>query len=233
VKTQSIRFRGGVARVAAWHGRPDIASVALQCRGAPPLDAVELLLDQLRAAGYREVITNALAPGPSLPLVDSGFEIRGRLHLLAHDLTAAGPNPAGPTRRTRRSAPADRAAVLEVDAAAFDEFWRLDELGLDQAARATPRSHLRVNRGEEVAGYGLFGRAERTGYVQRLAIHPGAQGAGLGLALLNDGLRWMRLRGARNAFVNTQADNERALHLYEQVGFQRLPVGLCVLGCKL
>ena len=32
-----------------------------------------------------------------------------------------------------------------------------------------------------VAGYGLFGRAERTGYVQRLAIHPGAQGAGLGL----------------------------------------------------
>jgi GNAT superfamily N-acetyltransferase len=233
VKTQSIRFRGGVARVAAWHGRPDIASVALQCRGAPPLDAVELLLDQLRAAGYREVITNALAPGPSLPLVDSGFEIRGRLHLLTHDLTAAGPNPAGPTRRTRRSVPADRAAVLEVDAAAFDEFWRLDEMGLDQAARATPRSHLRVNRGEEVAGYGLFGRAERTGYVQRLAIHPGAQGAGLGLALLNDGLRWMRLRGARNAFVNTQADNERALHLYEQVGFQRLPVGLCVLGCKL
>jgi len=233
VKTQSIRFRGGVARVAAWHGRPDIASVALQCRGAPPLDAVELLLDQLRAAGYREVITNALAPGPSLPLVDSGFEIRGRLHLLAHDLTAAGPTPAGPTRRTRRCAPADRAAVLEVDAAAFDEFWRLDELGLDQAARATPRSQLRVNRGDEIAGYGLFGRAERTGYVQRLAIHPGAQGAGLGLALLNDGLRWMRLRGARNAFVNTQADNERALHLYEQAGFQRLPVGLCVLGCKL
>jgi [ribosomal protein S18]-alanine N-acetyltransferase len=233
VKTQSIRFRGGVARVAAWHGRPDIASVALQCRGAPPLDAVELLLDQLRAAGYREVITNALAPGPSLPLVDSGFEIRGRLHLLAHDLTAAGPTPAGSSRRTRRSTPADRAAVLAVDAAAFDEFWRLDELGLDQAARATPRSHLRVNRGDEVAGYGLFGRAERTGYVQRLAIHPDSQGGGLGLALLNDGLRWMRLRGARNAFVNTQADNDRALRLYEQAGFQRLPVGLCVLGRTL
>ena len=51
VKTQSIRFRGGVARVAAWHGRPDIASVALQCRGAPSIDAIELLVDELRAAG--------------------------------------------------------------------------------------------------------------------------------------------------------------------------------------
>ena len=65
-----------------------------------------------------------------------------------------------------------------------------------------------MNRGDPVAGYGLFGRAERTGYVQRLAIHPDAQGEGLGLALLTDGLRWMRTRGARSAFVNTQADNE-------------------------
>ena len=48
-----------VARVAAWHGRPDIASVALQSRSAISIDAVERLLDQLRAAGYCEVITNA------------------------------------------------------------------------------------------------------------------------------------------------------------------------------
>src|ERR1700722_11942434 len=43
VKTQSIRFRGGVARVAAWHGHPEIASVALQCRGAPEITAIERL----------------------------------------------------------------------------------------------------------------------------------------------------------------------------------------------
>ena len=131
MKTQSIRFRGGVARVAAWHGRPEIASVALQCRGAPSIDAIELLLDQLRAAGYREVITNALAPGPSLPLVDSGFEIRGRLHLLSHDFRgrlAGRTDPPDPPIRYRPTG----AAVLEVDAAAFDEFWRLDD------ARARP-----------------------------------------------------------------------------------------------
>jgi ribosomal protein S18 acetylase RimI-like enzyme len=229
VKTQSIRFRGGVARVAAWHGRPEIASVALQCRGAPSIAAIEVLCDQLRASGYREVITNALAPGASLPFVDAGFEIRGRLHLLSHDFTAI---PA-PTRRTRRSVAADRDAILQVDAAAFEDFWQLDDIGLEQAARATPRSQLRVTRGDSIAGYGLFGRADRTGYVQRLAIHPDAQRAGWGSALLTDGLRWLRSRGARSAFVNTQVENERALHLYEKTGFRRLPVGLCVLGRTL
>ena len=29
MKTQSIRLRGGVARVAAWHGRSDVANLAL------------------------------------------------------------------------------------------------------------------------------------------------------------------------------------------------------------
>jgi ribosomal protein S18 acetylase RimI-like enzyme len=231
VKTQSIRFRGGVARVAAWHGRPDVASVALQFRGAPSLPEVEQLIDELRRDGYRSVITNALAPGASLPFVDCGFTVRGRLHLLSHDFTEAP--PLMPTRRTRRGTAADRPALLEVDAAAFDEFWKLDAVGLEQAARATPRWHLRVTRGKPLVGYGLFGRAERVGYIQRLAVHPGAQGSGLGLALLRDGLRWMRVRGAHSAFVNTQDDNERALRLYERVGFRRLPVGLCVLGRDL
>jgi ribosomal protein S18 acetylase RimI-like enzyme len=229
VKTQSFRFRGGVARVAAWHGRPDIASVALQWRGAPSLAAVGALLDQLREAGYREVITNALAPGASLPLVDSGFEIRGRLHLLSHDLESL-PTLTG---RTRRARGADRQALLRVDTAAFDEFWQLDAVGLEQAARATPRSHTRVTRGESVVGYALFGRVDDVGYVQRLAIRPKAQGRGLGPALLTDGLRWLRVHNARSAFVNTQVENERALRLYERVGFRRMPVGLCVLGRTL
>jgi ribosomal protein S18 acetylase RimI-like enzyme len=229
VKTQSIRFRGGVARVAAWHGHPEIASVALQCRGVPEVSAIELVMDQLRAGGYEEIITNALAPGAGLPLVDCGFEIRGRLHLLSHDFADLPPS----TRRTRRSGQRDRDSLLLVDSAAFEEFWRLDEIGLDQAARATPRSHFRVNRGDSILGYGLFGRAERVGYVQRLAIHPDAQGIGLGTALLTDGLRWLRTRGARSAFVNTQVENERALRLYEHTGFRRLPVGLCVFGRAL
>jgi ribosomal protein S18 acetylase RimI-like enzyme len=229
-RAQSYRFRGGVARVAAWQGRADVASLALHGPDAPSPRALRRLLERMQDAGYREVVTNALGPGASLPLVDVGFAVRGRLHLLVHDLAAL---PA-PTGRTRRAFRGDRASLLQVDAAAFDEFWRFDALALREAARAPPRAHTRVAPAtREPVGYGLFGRAGIAGYVQRLAVVPAAQQQGLGYALLVDGLRWLRSHGAARAYVNTQEDNERALALYLRSGFRQLPVGLNVLGREL
>jgi ribosomal protein S18 acetylase RimI-like enzyme len=230
LKVQSYRFGGGVARVAAWHGRADVASVALQGADAPSVSALERLLRILREAGFREVVTNALAPGTSLPLVDVGFAVRGRLHLLAYDLQDL-PAQSG---RTRRVARLDADVLIGVDAAAFDEFWRFDELALREARRATPKAHVRIAPSAgSVEGYALFGRAGTVGYVQRLAVAAESQHRGLGRALLGDGLHWMRRHGAERAMVNTQDDNERALELYLRAGFSRLPVGLCVLGREL
>jgi ribosomal protein S18 acetylase RimI-like enzyme len=228
-RAQSYRFRGGVARVAAWHGRADVASLAFHGTDTPSGRSMERLLERLQRAGYREVVTNALGPSASLPLVDAGFAVRGRLHLLTHDLEALPPA----SGRTRRASRTDREALLRTDAAAFDEFWHFDAIALQEAVRATPRSHIRIATPEETVGYGLFGRAGPAGYVQRLAVAPAAQHRGLGRALLNDGLRWLRARGARRVYVNTQEDNERALTLYLQAGFLQLPVGLHVLGREL
>jgi ribosomal protein S18 acetylase RimI-like enzyme len=229
-RAQSYRFRGGVARVAAWHGRDDVASLALHGPDAPTQRTLRRLLAHLQEAGYREVVTNALGPGASLPLVDVGFAVRGKLHLLAHDLGDLPPQ----TGRTRRANRADRSTLLAADAAAFDEFWRFDALALREAARATPRSHLRVAPAlHDPSGYGLFGRAGRAGYVQRLAVAPATQRCGLGSALLTDGLRWLRSHGAKRVYVNTQEDNDRALALYLRSGFHQLPVGLHVLGREL
>jgi GNAT superfamily N-acetyltransferase len=218
-----------VARVAAWHGRADVASLAFHGKDTPSGRSIERLLARLQREGYREVVTNALGPSASLPLVDAGFAVRGRLHLLTHDLEALPPG-SGCTRRASR---ADRPAVLAADEAAFDEFWHFDALALQEAVRATPRSHIRVTTRDNTVGYGLFGRAGSAGYVQRLAVAPPAQHRGLGRALLTDGLRWLRTRGAQRVFVNTQEDNERALALYLQAGFMQLPVGLHVLGREL
>ena len=229
-KAQSYRFRGGVARVAAWHGRGDVASLALYGPAMPSPRTLRRLLARLHDEGYSEVVTNALAPGASLTLVDEGFVARDKLHLLVHELTSV-PAASGLTRRARR---ADRDSILTLDAVAFDEFWRLDARALQEAARATPRAQLRVTpaRGA-IRSYGLFGRSESAGYVQRLAVEPAAQGSGAGRAVLNDGLRWLYARGAQQVFVNTQHDNDRALRLYLKAGFNRLPVGLCVLGRTL
>jgi ribosomal protein S18 acetylase RimI-like enzyme len=229
MKTQSFRFHGGVVRIAAWHGRADVASLALRGRGTLAPASVDRLLEHVRAAGYREVVTNALAPAATLPLVDAGFAVRGRLRVLAHDLDHL---PAD-TGRTRRARWRERHVLLATDQAAFDDFWAFDRDGLRQAARATPSAQFRVTRGAAPAGYGLFGRAHTDGYVQRLAVHPDRQGDGLGAALLTDGLRWLRKRGATRAYVNTQSDNDRAYELYQRVGFTPMPVGLCVLGRTL
>ncbi len=229
-RAQSYRFRGGVARVAAWHGRPDVASLALHGPDAPSPRALRRMLERMQQAGYREVVTNALGPGASLPLVDVGFAVKGHLHLLIHELGELPPQ----SGRTRRAARSDRPSLLAADAAAFEEFWRFDAVALREAARATPRAHTRVapTTGDPL-GYGLFGRAGIAGYVQRLAVAPASQNAGLGYSLLTDGLRWLRGHGASRAYVNTQDDNERALALYLRSGFRQLPVGLNVLGREL
>jgi ribosomal-protein-alanine N-acetyltransferase len=129
--------------------------------------------------------------------------------------------------------------VLELDRLAFDPFWRLDESGLDEAVAATPHTRFRVALAndepgtETVVGYAITGRAGRRGYLQRLAVHPDAQGQGLGLLLVADALRWLRRWRAERAMVNTQLANGRALALYEGVGFRREPSGLSVLGREL
>jgi ribosomal-protein-alanine N-acetyltransferase len=86
-----------------------------------------------------------------------------------------------------------------------------------------------VGSASEPLGYAIHGVAGRRGYVQRLAVRPDARRRGMGAALLVDGLRWARRRGARDAVVNTDRTNGTARALYESYGFIDLPTGLVVL----
>ena len=184
----------------------------------------------LAARGFDEVLTGALSPAEQRGFLDAGFTVHEELHLLVHDLADLPTTPAAPLRRART---ADRPTVLAVDGAAFPPFWRLDDDGLTDALAATPTSRFRVAVAGGVVGYAIVGRAARRGYVQRLAVAPEVQGSGLGRALLVDGLRWLRRRGAARAVVNTQVDNDRARRLYESLGFRMAPSGLAVLGRTL
>lgn len=218
-------------RVGSWRGDDRVAYVA-PLPDSPPAasDSVRRCLEMLAGRGYDEVVTAALSPTELDGFLTAGFSIRERLHLLSHDLVRLPPIPATPLRRARR---ADRAAVLAVDGAAFPPFWRLDGAGLDEALGATPTARFRVAADPDVAGYAIVGRAGRRGYLQRLAVAPHRAGAGLGAALVLDGLHWARRRAAVQVVVNTQESNANALALYEKLGFRRQPVGLAVLQAPL
>ena len=198
-------------------------------RGAVAPATVDACITQLRQQGYDRVVTSALSLAEQQPFIDSGFSVTRTLHLLACDLSIVRPPGKAPLRRGRR---ADRDAALIVDHAAFNEFWRLDRRGLEDALTATPASRFRVSKPDVVA-YAVAGRAGPMGYLQRLAVHPDRQNEGLGRQLALDALWWMRRKGARRALVNTQPDNSAALTLYEGLGFTCQPHGLAVLDRRL
>lgn len=226
------------ARTGPWRGDGQVALLAPLPPGGPPsVQFVQRCLESLAARGFTRVVTSALAPPEQAAFLALGFVEYERLHLLSHDL-ADVPRPAKDLDRLlRRGRTGDWPAVLDVDASAFEPFWRLDRGGLGEAIDATPVSRFRVaasgRGGHGVIAYAITGSSENQGYLQRLAVHPEHRRRGLGRALGMDGLRWLRRRGVAGAVVNTQLGNEPALALYLSLGFRQERTQLSVLDRRL
>ncbi|HUP85901.1 MAG TPA: GNAT family N-acetyltransferase [Acidimicrobiales bacterium] len=224
-------------RVGPWRGDRETAYLnPVPGSPIPSAEFVSRCLRTLSRQGYLRVVTGALSPSEQNAFRAAGFGVSENLHLLSHDLRNVPPVEP-PDGLLRRSTHRDRDRVLEVDRLAFDPFWRLDDSGLDEALRATPHTRFRIavdaHEPDMVIGYAITGRAGRRGYLQRLAVHPSKQRKGLGTILVADGLRWLRRWRADRAMVNTQLANDRALSLYERVGFRLEPSGLSVLAREL
>ncbi|MEI7886099.1 MAG: GNAT family N-acetyltransferase [Actinomycetes bacterium] len=219
--------------VGPWHADSAIAYLTIKSNQVEPTArGLHACLDQLRQDGYSSVITTALHPLEARPYFDAGFLEYDRLRVLSHDLRRVGmmgnSKPAGV--QLRRAKRADRSLALAVDKLAFPRFWRLDASGLDEAISATPRTRFRLAelQGAPV-GYSVVGKSRHQGFLQRLATHPDYAGTGVGSALVVDALLWARSRKVSRVLVNTQTDNQRALRLYKQLGFQLTPTDLVVL----
>ena len=178
-------------------------------------------IGEARRRGCRAIRTGALFPAARPAFTDAGFDTIDTLALMECDLTERSHYALPDGLRVRRLRRSQLGGAALVDQAAFEPPWANDERALSDITDATPHSrarHIAVD-GCSV-GFAISGRAGVWGYVQRIAIHPDHQGNGLGAALLDDGLAWMRRRGARRALVNTAANNERALELYRRFGFR-------------
>ncbi len=196
-------------------------------------------LREASLVGYSEAVCAVFGHAAARPYRDAGFSEHELLVLLRHDLTGLEvlpPVPAG--TKVRRLRHDDWADLVRIDAAGFDARWRLGQRGIRDAYRATPRSRLRVldlggSTSDGVDGYAVTGRSGANGYLQRVAVDPARQRSGGATALVGDSLRWLALRGARQALVNTQRSNDAALRLYELLGFVRLDDPLILLHAGL
>ncbi len=120
--------------------------------------------------------------------------------------------------------------AAEIDRAAFEPPWRLEELGLREAfGSTTHRVFLVVGSNGRVDGFAIVGAELGAAYLQRVAVDPEAQGRGLGKSLVREAQRWANRHGAHSMLLNTQPENQRAAALYRAEGFRLLPDRLEVL----
>jgi ribosomal-protein-alanine N-acetyltransferase len=252
VEMVNLATAGARARIGTWPHEPDIGHLVLTDHEMiPGHDDVAHWIASARERGFHRVRTGALFPASTAAFASAGFLEIDSLLLLQLDLAdrplpsrAAPPSrPAlasrhaggfvgrGPTRRLTAARLAEAAAVDEL---AFGRRWSNDTASLDAIREATPshRSRMVVDGGS-LRGFAVSGRAGTRGYVQRLAVDPAARRRGIGRTLVADALGWMDRHDVGTVLVNTAADNEAALALYESFGFRPQQGELKVLELSL
>ncbi len=158
---------------------------------------------------------------------EAGFAAFRELLLMERDLSFEIGSPA---HRVEAGTDEDWDAALGVDQRAFSPEWRIGRSGLEDARDATANTAFFVVRSEgDVTGFAIVGAASSTGYLQRIAVDPDAQGIGLGRSLLRVALDWAKRRGTTTVLLNTQRDNRGAARLYRSEHFEALPQPLLLL----
>jgi ribosomal protein S18 acetylase RimI-like enzyme len=178
--------------------------------------------------GAPSVLSTPLAVSARGPWEAAGFTPHLDLSLMRRSLETSLP---APDHLVVRDADVDLEALLEIDRAAFEPFWRFDYNALQEATQATARSSLFViNDGENgFTGYAVVGYGHAISYLQRVAVHPNWQGQGMGRSLVRAAARGAKRAGSKALLLNTQSENSGATTLYESEGYVLLPESLAVL----
>lgn len=189
---------------------------------------LEACADELVTLGAEGVVSQPLQAGATDAWRRAGFRPYLSLDLFRHAMSSPVPDP---TATVTVAAEPDWEAIVGLDHRAFPELWTLEADGLVEATTATSTSATHTVSDEEgnLAGYAITGVTLGTGYLQRVAVDPVAQGRGYGRSLVRASLRWARNRGATSMLLNTQPENGRSAHLYTGEGFIRVPERLALL----
>ncbi len=223
---QPIRLRRGWAKGEArrWNDATPDATFRLVRGSRTFLDACT---EYLLGIGAPSVLSPPLPRSSSEAWKSVGYREFVSLALMRAELIR---RPAAPDHGIA-SGDVDLDLLLSIDRAAFDDFWQFDEFGLREAIDATSTKVTLTITGPDGVpiAYAVVGLGQAISYLQRLAVHPDFQGAGMGRSLVRAALRAALGAGARAMVLNTQQDNQAAIALYRSEGFVVQPDGLAVL----
>ena len=115
----------------------------------------------------------------------------------------------------------DLPAILDIEQACFEDFWRFDALSFEDIAATHPYFVVAELHGR-VVGYQYNALDGEYGYLVRIAVHPSASGKAIGVRLMSEAVRFFKSAGVQRIMLNTQDDNVHAHRLYEWFGFVRV-----------
>lgn len=197
----------------------------LERGGSDFLDEVSARLHELAPTVY----SPALYPGSTRVWRRGGYRLHAELEVMERPLTPSAHTGHADVPVTE-GANGDWEGVLDVDRAAFDGFWGMSRLGLEEAYGTNRANVLLVTPDTTgIAGYALVGAQWGVAYLHRIAVHPDRAGRGVGSALLEASMAWGRRHGGRSMVLNVRSDNPAARRLYEKHGFSGAGTHLQVL----
>jgi len=150
------------------------------------------------------------------------------LYRMERDLRAPeGPEPAADGYTIAGYSPADRDAVVAVNAAAFSHHPEQGRLTVDEFDDLTrqswfdPAGLLVAKRDGQVAGFHWTKRhGGGLGEVYVIAVDPGHEGRGLGRVLLERGLNHLFYSGDTRVQLYVEGDQDRVVKMYHNAGFE-------------
>ncbi len=186
----------------------------------------------LKGRRVQAVVHIAHAEWLHTPLQRLGFQVSDHLEVMQRgvgiDHASDGAGPA----TLRPAQPAEIAALLAVDSAAFAPPWRAATADLTSLLVTCSHAVVAELAGQ-VMGYAVSDVRGEMGVLARLAVHPAVQGQGLGRQLLTDALRFCRRSGAVSVSLNTNAGNPAGQRLYSRHGFRLLGKRTPVMTLRL
>lgn len=219
--------RGDVAVLGRW--REHMPLCAIFGLFASPKRIPEIvadLEDVAREQGFERLLGPLLPEAAVGPYMEAGMTPCARVSVMhlerIRPCAEAAALPEGVT--IREAGAYDLPAVLEVDAASFDDFWRQDAPGIERYAGLG--RILVAEKGGRAVGYTLATVRARGGSLGRLAVVPGERGLGIGRALTCASLAWMGEQRVRSVTLSTQESNDVSRGLYRSLGFRESPVVL-------
>ena len=181
--------------------------------------------------GVTEIAALILYPWLLAHLQRVGFTYREEIVTLRREGMHV-PRPLRADVAVRRADWRESATVVEIDHAAFEPMWQLDEATLRQAARMAYSFTIAAVGGRNV-GYQISTMYNDGVHLARLATLPDVQGTGVGGLLLGDMIERFLRRGIQIATVNTQRSNQQSQRLYQRYGFDFTGLDMPVWSLRL